>query len=180
MNEENDCIRFKVYPGVGLFKIYGKSLYYLVTIFDKYKHAKKYIQKSYGKWHPKEKIAFSAMTQPFTTYYEHNKNKSRKLAPLIGEIVFCREQRFDSVVVAHEAMHATIFYCLRKNWSDKELKDIFFMEMESYGKKQVGMQEKFCYIQSNIMDQILAGYEKNKSTEDTKVQLLALSKKCKY
>lgn len=76
--------------------------------------------------------------------------ESNKLLQLFGLIFFCRELRLDTIVVAHESMHASFLYA-------KRLRDLQWKKLDILGKDE----ERFTMVQSNIMEQILKRMRKD-------------------
>lgn len=63
----------------------------------------------------------------------------------IGHILFCKKY-FNEIIIAHEVLHALIFYNIRKKFK------LFDFKNKNYN---ISNDEKFCIIHSNMMKQIL-------------------------
>ena len=106
----------------------------------------------------------SAVTRVFDSYSQKTGHKS----PFMGVLIFLGE-RINPVVIAHEAIHASIFYSLRVGINQDR---IFFGDsketQERYKKEGTPFDtahERFCMIQTNIMEQILAKLPSQKYKE---------------
>jgi hypothetical protein len=127
---------FSVYPEY-------RKLYLRVTVFDTEKEMLQEARKidkvcGFGKLHKQEQ---AALTIPV---FATKSPDSNKLLPLFGFIFFCKELRLDTVVIAHEAMHAALLYT-------KRLRDIKNIKLDILGEDE----ERITFVQTNIMEQIL-------------------------
>ena len=172
--------KFKIYPEWG-------KLYYEVFIYDTHKEMKENAL-DFKEWYPdnaEEGLdGAGAVTIPFTTYKQEKDGSQGKMLPYLGQILFCRETQFDEVVIAHECLHALIFYTLRKGIS---IEKVFFgqdstgimkEELNNFpGAKRVSKtipdeilkyeHERFCMAHSYMMEQIISKSKINVNKERT-------------
>lgn len=146
---------FRIYPEFG-------SLYFEVYVFENLKEMKKHAI-NFKEWYPEGASGLEdagALTIPFTAY------KGKKIAPLLGHILFSKKPRFDHVVAAHECSHAAVFYAIRAGLSPEK---IFYGESaeEKYPTKPLKpskkvhqeslkyQHERYMMLQTYMLEQII-------------------------
>lgn len=158
--------KFKIYPEWG-------KLYYEVYVYDTHKEMKEHAL-DFKDWYPDVKGLDNAgaLTIPFTVFKQNKDGSQGGMSPFLGQLLFCREPRFDTVVIAHECVHALVFYSLRKGMDIEKV----FLGQESEGNfsKVLGgipgnrkvsstipeeilqyEHERFCMCHTFMMEQII-------------------------
>jgi len=159
--------KFKIYPEWG-------KLYYEVYIYDTQKEMIEHAL-DFKAWYPKgskkELRNSGGLTIPFTTYKQNKDGSQGGTLPFLGQMLFVKKH-FNPLVVAHECLHALVFYSLRKGINIEKV----FLGENSEGKfeKVLGAipgskrisksipkeilryeHERFCMCHSYMMEQII-------------------------
>jgi len=140
--------RFKIYPEWG-------KLYYEVYVYDTHKGMNEHAL-DFKDWYPDVNGLDNAgaLTIPFTVFKQKPDGSQGGMSPMIGQLLFCREPRFDEVVIAHECLHALVFYSLRKGM---DIEKVFLgQEAEGEMSKLLGGIPGNRKVSKTIPDEILA------------------------